>query len=152
MDAVTYPDKGVIDLIDENVVPVRELFDAEPLATKFNVKWTPLLVILDVDGKEHYRSTGFLPPEELMPLILLARGKSHFDRGEFEQAMRLLDKVLDEYGQSYWAPEAVYYRAVSRYKSTHNPEPLKKGYEELQADYPSSMWTKKAAPYRLLET
>lgn len=152
MDAVTYPDKRVIDVIDENVVPVREPFDAEPLATKFNVKWTPLLVVLDADGKENHRSTGFLPPEELIPMILLARGKVHFAEGEWDLAITLLEDVVDEYGQSHAAPEAVYYRGVSRYKSTHKPEPLKEAYEKLHKAYPSSIWAKKALPYRLIET
>jgi len=152
MDAVAYPDKAVIDVIDENVVPVRAPFDAEPLATRFNVKWTPLLVILDADGKENHRSTGFLPPEELIPMILLARGKVHFTQGEWNPAITMLEKVVHEYGHSHAAPEAVYYRGVTRYKSTHKPEPLKEAYEKLQSAYPSSIWAKRALPYRLLET
>ena len=152
MDAVTYPNKGVIDVIDENVVPAREPFDAEPLATKFNVNWTPLLVVLDSDGKENHRSTGFLPPDEFIPMILLARGKVHLAQGEWDLAVTLLEKVVEEYGQSHAAPQALYYKGVTRYKSTHKPDPLKEAYKELQKAYPSSIWTKKALPYRLIET
>jgi outer membrane protein assembly factor BamD (BamD/ComL family) len=57
---------------------------------------------------------------------------------------------LAEYPKSDSAPEAVYLRGVCGYKSTHAPKPLKEAYERLQAQYPSSEWTKRAYPYRLL--
>jgi len=150
MDTVTYPNSEVVKFIQDHVVPVRLSFDAKPESTDYNVKWTPTLVVLDQDGSEHHRTTGFLAPEELIPMILLGIGKTHFDREDFEQAIASLDGLLKDYSQSDSCPEAIYYRGVSRYKSTHDAQPLKKAYEKLQADYPSSEWTKRAAPYRLL--
>ena len=150
MDAVTYPNLDVIQFIQGHVVPVRLPFDAKPEADNFNVKWTPTLIILDHDGGEHHRTTGFLAPEELLPMILLGIGKTHFEREAFTEAITSLDTLLKDYPKSDSAPEAIYYGAVSRYKSTHKAQPLKEGYEKLQAEYPSSEWTKRAAPYRLL--
>ena len=129
---------------------MRLLFDAKPESENFKIKWTPTLIILDGDGEEHHRTTGFLDPGELLPMIALGSGKSHFDRGEYADAMASLDKLLDDYPKSDSAAEAIYYRAVSGYKHTNNPQPLKQGYEMLQAQYPNSEWTKRAAPYRLL--
>lgn len=150
MDAVTYPNLQVVKFIQDLVVPVRLSFDAKPESVDFNVKWTPTLVVLDSDGTEHHRTTGFLAPEELMPMILLGMGKTHFDREEFDEAIASLDRLLKDYSQSDACPEAIYYRGVSSYKRTHDAGPLKQAYEKLHSEYPSSEWAKRAAPYRLL--
>ncbi len=150
MDAVTYPQDIVVEFIQGHLIPIRVPFDSKPLADDFNVTWTPTLIVLDTDGKEHHRVTGFLAPEELIPALLLGVGKSHFEQEQFTEAITTLERVVADYPDSHSAPEAIYYRAVSRYKSTHKAEPLKEAYEELQARHPSSEWAKKAAPYRLL--
>ena len=150
MDAVTYPNDRVIEFMEEHVVPLRVRFDAQPISSDFNVKWTPTLVTLDADGEEHHRTIGFLAPEELIPSLLLGIAKSHFDRGQFSESLSILEKLLTDYPQSDSAPEATYLRGVDRYKSTEDPKGLKEAYERLQADYPSSEWTKRAYPYRLL--
>jgi tetratricopeptide (TPR) repeat protein len=150
MDAVTYPDAQVIQFVETNVVPVRLAFDAKPESDDFKVKWTPTLIVLDTEGEEHHRTTGFLGPEELIPMIMLGMGKIKFDREVFSEALDDLNKLLEQYPKSDSAPEAIYYRGVSGYKHTHDAEPLKEAYERLQGDYPSSEWAKRAAPYRLL--
>ena len=150
MDAVTYPNDRVIEFIQKSMIPLRVAFDSQPLATQFNLKWTPTLITLDTDGKEHQRTVGFLPPEELIPSLMLGIAKSHFDRERFSEALSTLDKLLKDYPKSDPAPEAIYLRGVCGYKSTHTPKPLKEAYEQLQAKYPSSEWTKRAYPYRLL--
>lgn len=150
MAAVTYPDTKVIGFISENMIPVQVLFDAQPLSTDFNVKWTPTLVTLDSEGKEHHRTVGFLSPGELIPSLLLGIAKSYFEMDRFEEALQNIDKLLAEYPKSDSAPEAIYLLGVCRYKSTKDPKPLKEAYEKLSAEYPSSEWTKRAYPYRLL--
>jgi hypothetical protein len=58
---------------------------------------------------------------------------------------------------SYWnirysgvAPEAIYYRGVSRYKSTNDGSALKWAFETLQAGYKDSEWTMRASVYQAL--
>ncbi len=150
MDAVTYPNDKVIEFTQKHLIPLRVAFDAKPLSTDFDVKWTPTLITLDANGKEHQRTVGFLPPEELIPSLLLGIAKSYFNQEKFSEALSNLDKLLADYPKSDAAPEAIYLRGVCRYKSTHDPKPLKGAYEQLQANYPSSEWTKRAYPYRLL--
>ena len=150
MDAVTYPDERVTEFIQKNMIPLRVAFDAQPLSIDFNIKWTPTLITLDSNGKEHYRTVGFLPPEELIPSLMLGIAKSYFDRERFSEALSTLDKLLKDYPKSDSAPEAIYLQGVCRYKNTHDAKPLKEAYERLQAHYPSSEWTKRAYPYRLL--
>jgi len=150
MGAVTYPDPKVVQFIRDNMVPIQVLFDAQPIATEFNVKWTPTIITLDPEGKEHHRTVGFLPPEELIPSLMLGIAKSDFDQEKFGEALSMLDKLLKEYPRSDSAPEATYHQGVSKYKSTHDAKSLKAAYEKLQAEYPSSEWTKRAYPYRLI--
>ncbi len=150
MDAVTYPNADVVAFIQDHVVPIRLPSDAKPEAGDFNVKWTPTLVILDTGGGEHHRTTGFLAPEQLIPMILLGIGKTHFEREQFPEAIAAMDRLLAGYSDSDAAPEAIFFRAVSRYKNTNDAQPLKQAYEELTTKYPSSEWARRAAPYRLL--
>jgi hypothetical protein len=150
MDAVTYPEAHVIDFLNHYLIALRVPHDAQPLAADFNVKWTPTLITLDEGAREHHRTVGFLPPEELIPSLLLGIAKTHFDHDRFDQALIHLDQVLGGYRKSGAAPEAIYLRGVSLFKSTHDPKPLKQAYELLTAEFPADEWTRRAYPYRLL--
>jgi len=150
MDAVTYPNKKVIEFINNTIIPLRVSFDSQPLAADYNIKWTPTLIIVDSTGKEHHRTVGFMPPEELVASLMLGMAKTDFDAERFEPALKNLEQLLKDYPKSDAAPEALFMRGVCQYKSTHNPAPLKAAYEKLHEVYPTSEWTKRAYPYRLL--
>jgi len=150
MDAVTYPNKKVIEFINSTIIPLRVSFDSQPLAADYNIKWTPTLIIVDSTGKEHHRTVGFMPPEELVASLMLGMAKTDFDAERFEPALKNLEQLLKDYPKSDAAPEALFMRGVCQYKSTHNPAPLKAAYEKLHEVYPTSEWTKRAYPYRLL--
>lgn len=150
MDAVTYPDNEVINFITEKFVPLRVPADAEPLAGNFRITWTPTIIVLDFYGKEHYRSVGFLSPEELVPSLLLGMAKLDFDMNEHNDAILHLNTLLHSYPKSAAAPEGVYLRGVSRYKGSHQAQALKDAYEQLKSEYPESEWARRAQPYSLL--
>ena len=150
MDAVTYPDAGVVGFINENMIPLRVKYGVEPLTTDLNVKWTPTIVTLDSEGNEHHRTVGFFSPEELVPSMLLGIAKVFFDSNLFDKALINLEKILKDFPESDSAPEAIYLTGVSLYKNTDDPKPLKEVYERLLDNYPASEWTKRAYPYRLL--
>ena len=151
MDAVTYPNERLIEFINQNVIPLRVLSDQQPLATDYTIKWTPALLLLDQEGKEHFRSIGFLNSEELISSILLGIGNGHFNKDEFQDALCCYERLLTEYPESESAPEAVFQRGVTLYKNTHDPKVLKEAYNHLQDKYPASKWFKRAYPYRLIE-
>src|SRR5512135_895227 len=113
MAAVTYPNEKVSDFIMTTHVPLRVPADSQPLASEFRVTWTPTLVTLDFYGKEHHRTVGFLPPEELIPSLLLGIAKSDFNADQFNDAIINLDRLVTAYPASTAAPEAVYLRGVS---------------------------------------
>lgn len=151
MDTVTYPNTNIINFINENMIPLRLSFDAKPMSTEFNIQWTPTIITLDQEGNEHHRTVGFLSPEELIPSLILGIGKMYFDKGNLDKAARNFEKLTD-YPNSNSTPEGIYWRGVSKYKSTHDPNALKDIYQYLEVKYPASEWTKRAYPYRLLET
>jgi thioredoxin-related protein len=152
MGAVTYPNEKVAEFVGKHMVPVQVLFNSQPLATDFKVKWTPTVITLDEEGNEHHRTVGFLAPEEFISSLILGIGKTHFEREKFEPALAMFDRLMKDFPRSDAAPEAVYLRGVAQYKNSHSAKPLKDAYERPQAEYPypSSEWTKRAQPYRLL--
>jgi hypothetical protein len=149
MDAVTYPMQDVVEHIEKHVIPVRIAFD-DPLAREFVVKWTPNLLFADEKRVVHHRIIGFLPPEQLIPAIMLGVGKTFFDLGDLDRALEMLNELVEKHPASHAAPEAVYFEGVSRYKKTHSAEPLKNAYEKLKTTYAETEWVKRASPYRLL--
>ena len=120
------------------------------MVNRFNVKWTPTMIILDPDGGEHHRFIGFFSPEDFISQIILGKGKVEFDLDRFEQAIQCFQEVLARYPRADAAPEAQYFLGVAKYKASHDPKQLKLGLEVLQRDYPNSEWTKKAQVYALI--
>jgi hypothetical protein len=118
MDAVTNPDPALIDFISEALIPLRISSDAKPLGEDFNPKWTPTLITLGPDGKEHHRTVGFLEPKELIARFLLGEGKYFFDSDKFPEALKTLEKILADYKNTDAVPEAIYLRGVSQYKNS----------------------------------
>ena len=131
------------------MVPLRIPFDAT-LSQEFNVTWIPALITLDWKGTEHYRTVGFMAPDELVPSLMLGCAKVFGDLEFFDRALDEIDKILTNYPASDAAPEAEFARGVYGYKSTHDPAPLKDAYEHLSKQYPQNVWTKRAYPYQLL--
>ncbi|MHC1729958.1 MAG: hypothetical protein AB9866_28825 [Syntrophobacteraceae bacterium] len=150
MDAVTYPNPKVIDFLQNKVVPLQLRSDAQPYAADYCIKWTPSLLIIDGEGKEHYRTTGFFSAVDLLPSLMLGIGKGCFDNDLFNEAIECFDNLIAEYSYSCSAPEAVFFRGVALYKSTHQVKHLKQMYRTLQDDYPNSAWAKRAYPYWLI--
>jgi tetratricopeptide (TPR) repeat protein len=151
MNAVAFPDPSVIDFINHNLVPVRVAADDPELGSRYTVKWTPNLLILDAQGNEHYRTLGFYPPQELIPSLLLGMGKAGFNMADRAEACDCFEKILAQYPSSDFAPEAIYLKGVSRYIETHDGANLIDIYDRLAADYPDSPWLVRADPYRFLK-
>jgi tetratricopeptide (TPR) repeat protein len=150
MDAVTYPDEKVMAFVQEYLIPLQVAFDAKPLSQDFNIKWTPTLITLGADKREHHRTVGFLDPDAFIASSLLGIGKYHFDTDRFQEALGFFEKIISGHPRSDSAAEAIFLRGVSRYKNTGDAKPLKEAYETLSSQYPDSEWAKRAYPYRLL--
>jgi hypothetical protein len=150
MDAVTFPDTAVSNFIIDRMIPLHADVGARSLASDFRVVWTPTLIVLDYYGKEHQRTVGFIPPDELVATLLLGIGKVGFENDQFNEAVIQFNTLINGFPKSAVAPEAVYLRGVARYKSSHAVGALKDIYQQLLAEYPESAWTRRAQPYSLL--
>ncbi len=107
MDTVTYPDSRTVSFVHDNLIAMRVNVSSDPrLAAQFKIQYTPTIVLADGDGIEHYRSVGFLPPEEFIPAMLLGIGRSHFDNVRYEKAVATMDKLLGNYAHSKWTSDA----------------------------------------------
>ena len=150
MEAETFTDPSVINFISDHVVALRAPVSNTSLASDYRVSWTPTLLVLDYYGREHQRSVGFLPADEIVGSVLLGMGKVSLDYGQFSEAVIQFNTLLNGCPECAFAPEAVYLRGVARYKSSHAPAALKEIHQQLSAQYPQSDWTKRAQPFTLL--
>jgi len=101
MDAATYPDPRTIRFVNDFMIAVKVNVQSDrDLALKFEIRYTPTVLTLDGDGKEHHRSVGLRPPEEFVPALMLGIGKAYFSKGRFDKCLSVLDKLLAEYPRS----------------------------------------------------
>jgi thioredoxin-related protein len=150
MGAVTYPNEGVAKFVDLNFVPVQVQSSNKELADKYNVSWTPTILVLDADGKEHYRTVGFLKPDVFIATFELGKARYYLDREQFAEARALLEELIERCPVPEVVPEAIFYHGVASYKQTHDPKPLRQAYDTLTSKYPQSDWAKRAEPYKLI--
>jgi hypothetical protein len=150
MDKVTFPSQEVSNFITDRMVPLRLRADHSKIAPQFHVFWTPTLVVMDLYGTEHQKTIGYIPPEEMVASLLLGIGKAAVSNGQYNEAVLQLNTLMNGYPNSVCAPEAVYLRAVSRYRSSHEAAALKDALQKLSTEYPNSEWTRRAEPFSLL--
>lgn len=152
MDADTYPKEEVAGFLNrsELVVPLRLSHEEEPFASRFQVRWTPRLMVLDAQERLQQQSIGFQSPGQLVPWLMLGAAKARFSAGMWEAAESMLQQVVLDYPGSLAAPEAVYFHAVSRFRQDHDPAHLKSAHLKLAKDYADSIWVERTLPYNKL--
>jgi TolA-binding protein len=109
--------------------------------------WTPTVLILDPNGEERHRIEGDLPPDEFRAELELGLARVAFMSKDFADAERRYAAVLDRYPNSKAAPEALYWKGVSRYKLTNDHTVLGELPKQFRAKYPDSVWALKTAAW-----
>ncbi len=146
LEEEVYPDDHVTAFLAEHFVPARLLRSHHPQEDRrFNIMWTPTLLILEPDATERHRVVGFLPVEDFIPQLELGLAKAAFGRNDFVGAQRAFQAICDRYPSADAAPEAMYWVGVSEYKPNRDRQALKRAAERLQQQYPRSEWTKKGS-------
>ena len=102
---------------------------------------------MDSDGVERYRIEGYLPKDEFAAQLLLGLARVAFMQKKWADAEKIYEEILQKYPNSEAAPESVYWKAVSHYKSTNDHTGLGEVPKTLQQKYPNSVWAKKAIPF-----
>ena len=143
MGRVTYPDPQVEQLINEHFIPVQFNVAEQPEAMdRFNTPWTPTLIVLDAEGKEHRRSQGYLDPKRFLAEMALAWLKDAIDRRDYAAAYDRAGEAVElAKGDPEREPEALYWQSVATYKAKN--EGLLDGWNRIMDEFPDSEWARK---------
>ena len=141
-----YPDPRVSELITQRFVPVRIHIKEQPTMWKrFNVRWTPTVLMLAPDGTEGRRVEGFLPRDELLGQIELGLGFLAVNRKDWAAARREFEQVVEKYPDTDAAPEALYWTGVAKYSASHDATELKSLGRQFKERYTDTAWAKRAS-------
>jgi len=138
-------------MVTDWFVPVRiSRLEQEALFQTYRVVWTPTVVMIGPDGQEHFRFTGFLPPEELCARLILEGAKTELNLKNYALAVKCLRDVVEKYHGTFAAAEAIFYQGVAAFVQNHDPKGLREGVDRLKKEFPQSEWTLRAKPYELI--
>jgi TolA-binding protein len=112
---------------------------------RFDVLWTPTVLILDPNGNERERNEGYLPNVEFRARLEMGLARIAFMHKQWTEAERRYGEVAESYPNTSAAPEAIYWRGASRYKATNDHGALSEVADELKEKYQGSVWTLKAS-------
>ena len=151
LDAVSWQDEKVIQVVTDWFIPLRINSQKQgEVFKKYGVTWTPTIVVLDAEGKEHYRFTGFLPPLELCARMILDGAKAEMNLQNHSLVIKCFDEIIQKYPGTFAVPEAIFYLAVTQFLSGHEAKFLKEGLEQLRKEFSDSEWTVRAKPYEVI--
>ena len=102
---------------------------------------------MDSDGVERYRIEGYLPKNWFQARLEMAVARLDFMKKQFANAEKIYAGVIDRHAETSVAAEAIYWRAVCRYKATNDHTVLSPAAEELSQKYPGDEWTLKSGPW-----
>lgn len=100
---------------------------------------------MDPEGHERWRIEGYVPKEEFRAQLEMALARLAVMRKDWKDAEQRFAHVADAYGKTSVGAEALYWRDVSKYSSTHDHSPLQNVAKELKQRYPDSVWATKAS-------
>jgi len=106
------------------------------------------VIILDPNGKERFRIEGYLPKDEFRAQLELGLARVAFMSKDFADAERRFSEVVARYPESKAAPEALYWKGVSHYKTTNDHTVLGEMPGQFQENYPDSIWAAKTAAWQ----
>jgi TolA-binding protein len=112
---------------------------------RFDVSWTPTVLIMDSGGTERYRIEGYLPRPEFLTEVQFGLARLAFKHKKWSDAETKYGEIAEHHPDSAVAAEAQYWTGVSQYQRTHDPAILTETGKRLAEKYPSSIWTKKGS-------
>ena len=102
---------------------------------------------MDSQGVERYRIEGYLPKNWFRARLEMGRARVAFMHKKFADAEKLYANVIDNYGDTGAAAEAIYWRGVCHYKATNDHTVLGEVATELGAKSPDDEWALKSLPW-----
>ena len=102
---------------------------------------------MDSDGRERYRIEGYLPKDWFQARLEMAVARIDFVKKKFADAEKRYSGVIEKFKSTGVVAEAIYWRAVCKYKATNDHTVLGPAAEELSERYPGDEWTLKSDPW-----
>ena len=112
---------------------------------RFDVLWTPTVLIFDADGSERHRIEGYLPNAEFRAQLELGLARVAFMHKQWADAERRYSEIVRNYRDSATAPEALYWQGVSHYKGTNDHAALGELAQQFKQKYQDTIWAEKAS-------
>ena len=132
--------------ITQTFLPVEAHIKEHPAwFHRFDVFWTPTVLILAPEGVERYRIEGYLPRDEFRAQLELGFARVALVKKKWADAEKLYNDILRQYPETAAAPEALYWAGVSRYSASHDASSLVETAKSFKHAYQQSIWAKKAS-------
>ena len=106
------------------------------------------MLVTDPKGNERSRLEGYLPKDEFRVSLEMALARVAVMRKDWADAERRYKSVVENSPDSQFAPEAVYWRGVSRYKATNDHEALGEVAKIFGQKYRDSIQALKSQPWQ----
>lgn len=114
---------------------------------RFDAVWTPTVLIMDPNGEERSRLEGYLPPGEFRAQLEMGLGRVAFMKKDWATAEQHFTRVTEDFPHSKFAPQAVYYRGVSRYSASHDGAELGNTAAALNEKFAGNEWQLRSIPW-----
>jgi thioredoxin-related protein len=150
MNAGPYSDEKVQRFLTEEFIPLKsECFwkNRTELMKRFEIGWTPTLLVQDQEGKVHRKLVGYVPTGDLLAQLKHGKGMVFFEKERHEEAAKWFRAVIEQHPEAGVSPEAVFFLGVAEYRKTHEAKALRGIYDMLTSKYPQSEWARRAEPY-----
>ena len=102
---------------------------------------------MDPEGHERWRLEGYLPRDEFRAYLELGLARVAFMQKDWAAAEQHFSNVLDTFPNSKFAPEATYYKGVSRYSASHDSGELAQTAGTLNEKFPGNQWQLRSLPW-----
>ena len=148
MDQVTWPDASVGSFLTENyrgtkfdLMNPHDEFSAATATAK--VMWAPTFIIDDGRGRELRRWTGWLPPEEFLPELMLPVAMNHLHIRRIDEGAALLAKVVEESPKAPAAAEALHFLGIFEFLAgKRDMAKLRERWNAVREQYPESRFAR----------
>ena len=104
-------------------------------------------MVMGPDGKERSRLEGYLPRDEFQVFLEMGLARVAYMKKNLDDAERRYAEVVEQYPESQFAPEALYYQGVSRYSRLHDSAVLAETAQAFTEKYQDSIWALKSIPW-----
>ena len=104
-------------------------------------------MVMDSEGNERFRLEGYLPKDEFNAWLELGLARVAFMEKDWATAQKHFENVLTQFPDSKFAPQATYFRGVSKYSASHDGTDLANTASELSEKFSGTEWQLRSIPW-----